>query len=224
MTKQNNRYENTKIYKLIDHESGYFYIGSTTDRLSHRLSVHKCKALQYTDRKVYKAFNEIGWEHIKIVLIEEHYLNNREQQLREEDRVIQMYIHESKCLNSNRAWSGLNKNEYMKQYREENKDQIKEQMKEYYEINKDKLKECMKQYYENNKDKLKKYREENKDKIHEYMKQYREENKEKIHEYKNESFNCTCGGKYTRCNKTKHAKSKKHLAWLYDQKVTAETI
>ena len=38
------------------------------------------------------------------------------------------------------------------------------------------------------------------------------ENKEKI----NKKFNCTCGGKYTYVNKTKHFKTKKHLKYLED--------
>ena len=65
----NNRYENTKIYKLIHPDSGYYYIGSSCDRLSRRLCDHKKKAKLYTDRKVFKAFNELGWSDIKIVLI-----------------------------------------------------------------------------------------------------------------------------------------------------------
>ena len=70
-TRMNNRYENTKIYKLILADSEYFYIGSTCEnRLSKRLNVHKCKAKTYPDRKVYKAFNELGWETVKIILIE----------------------------------------------------------------------------------------------------------------------------------------------------------
>ena len=39
-----NRYENGKIYKLIDQESEYFYIGSTCDTLSKRLYRHKAAA------------------------------------------------------------------------------------------------------------------------------------------------------------------------------------
>lgn len=57
----------------------------------------------------------------------------------------------------------------------------------------------------------------------EYMKAYREKNKDKILEYNkkyfsvhnpNEKFNCDCGGKYSRANKSKHILSNKHLKFL----------
>jgi len=72
--------------------------------LSKRFYRHKCKAKQRPNVNLYKCFNEIGWDKVKIVLIEEHYLENREQQLREEDRVIQMYVQDENCINSYRPW------------------------------------------------------------------------------------------------------------------------
>ena len=93
----------------------------------------------------------------------------------------------------------MDNSEYIKKYREENKDKIREYLKKYYEENKDKIIEYSKKYIEKNKDKVreysKKYREENKDtvreyqeenkdKIREYKKKYQEENKDKIREYK----------------------------------------
>ena len=75
---------------------------------------------------------------------------------------------------------------YMKKYRENNKDKMKEYMKDYRENNQDKLKEYAKDYRENNINYMKKYRENNQDKIKEYrenknnqdkMKEYRENNK-----------------------------------------------
>ena len=82
--------------------------------------------------------------------------------------------------------------EYEKQYREENKDKIKQ----YYKKNKDKLAERNKQYREENKDYYaeyqkkywKKYREENKDYYEEYHKQWYEANKDKRAEYKKQWY------------------------------------
>ena len=123
---ENNRYNNSKIYKMYDMINGYFYIGSTSDKLSKRFSNHKPRARLSKDMKVYKCFNEIGWENVKIVLMEEHYLENKEQQLREEDRVIQMYFDDPKCLNSLRPFVP----------EEEQTRQQKEKMKEYYQSHK----------------------------------------------------------------------------------------
>jgi len=83
---------------------------------------HKSDAKKNPERKVYKAFNELGWEHVKIILIEEHFLENRDQQLREESRVIQMHIHDEKCLNSIRPWVSQEEERVRhKKYYEENK-------------------------------------------------------------------------------------------------------
>jgi len=100
---------------------------------------------------------------------------------------------------------GTNSKEYIKLYREKNKEKIKEQVKLYNEKNKDKIKEyndkyiqlyreknkekikeLTQTYYEKNKEKIKEqvklYNEKNKDKIKERQKLYREKNKEKIKE------------------------------------------
>ena len=76
---------------------------------------------------------------------------------------------------------------------------LKEQHKEYYENNKEQRKEQTKEYYETNKEVIK-----------EQQKEYKENNKNKI----NEKFTCECGGRYTHINKSKHSKSKKHIAFI----------
>ena len=58
----------SKIYKLIDPERQYYYCGSTCNRLSVRMSIHKADAKKYPERKVCKAYNEIGWDKVKIVI------------------------------------------------------------------------------------------------------------------------------------------------------------
>ena len=72
-----NRYNNSKIYKLRDEISGYYYIGSTRNCLSKRLSQHKCDTKKKPDVGVYKLFNEVGQVTLKIILVEEHYLENK---------------------------------------------------------------------------------------------------------------------------------------------------
>ena len=61
--------------------------------------------------------------------------------------------------------------QYNKEYREKNKEIIREQRKQFRENNKEKIAERGKKYYENNKEKIaergKKYRENNKEKIKE---------------------------------------------------------
>ena len=71
----------------------------------------------------------------------------------------------------------MDKSEYSKKYREENKDKQKEQEREYREENKDKIRKY-----------LKKYREENKDKLREQEREYHVKNKDKIREDRNKRY------------------------------------
>jgi len=71
--------------------------------------MHTYYAKLYPNRKVYNIFNELGCDNVKIELIEEYFLENHDQLLQEEDRVIQRYIHDDRCLNTNRAWTYLEK-------------------------------------------------------------------------------------------------------------------
>ena len=41
-SKQVNCYENSKVYRLSDADSGYFYTGSTCDRLSEKVYFCAC--------------------------------------------------------------------------------------------------------------------------------------------------------------------------------------
>ena len=172
--------------------------------------------------KVYSHFNNIGWSHVKIILINEYYLDNKDQLLREEDNYIQMNKNDKCCLNSSRAFlSEEEKKEYDKQYYDENKEQIKEYHKKYdkkyREENKEQLKEYHKKY-------VKKYREENKEQIKEQNKKYREENRQNINEKKKTKITCGCGSVFRNDDKSKHEKSNKHKAWLPDSIQNAETI
>ena len=137
-----NRYHHSKIYKLVDQLNEYYYIGSTCQHLSKRLSDHKSKSKTDVERKVYKYFNSIYWENVDIVLMEEHRLENREQLLKEEDRVICMYKQDEKCLNSFRAfltedeYNEANK-KYDKKYYEEHKEEKREYANKYNEEHKE---------------------------------------------------------------------------------------
>ena len=57
-------------------------------------------------RKVYERFNKIGWENVKIILIEHLQLNDRYELYREEDKYIQKYKNDPFCLNMHRSLLG----------------------------------------------------------------------------------------------------------------------
>jgi len=74
--------------------------------------------------------------------------------------------------------------EVSKNYREKNKETIKQRSKEWYKNNKDLVLETSKEYYYKNQDKFKKhwetYKIENKDQIKDYHKEYYKKNKEEF--------------------------------------------
>ena len=127
---EENKYSRSKVYKLVDQINNYFYIGSTTSELSKRLSWHKQHIQQHPDRKLNRYMDTVGKDNFKIILIEEFNLSSTIQLLREEDKYIQQYINDDKCLNSFRAMrSPEERKVYHENYRNEHPDEKLEYMK-----------------------------------------------------------------------------------------------
>ena len=142
-----------KIYKIVDNGYNDMYIGSTTKSLSQRMAQHRYNyKSQQNNITVYKIFDKYGVENCKIELIEEFYYINREYLLKKEGE----HIKNNNCIN--KIIHSRTPIEYMKEYREKNKEKIKDDR----EINDE--------YYKNY---MKEYRERNKEKIKEYQKEYR---------------------------------------------------
>ena len=73
-----------------------------------------------TNRKIDKHIT--NWNDIKIVLIEEVNVENKDQLTREEDKYIRQYFDDPKCLNSKKAFiSDEEEKQYQQQYINENK-------------------------------------------------------------------------------------------------------
>ena len=188
-----NKYSKSKVYKLQDNVNFYFYIGSTCNELRKRLQQHKdhSKVKNYLNRKVYVYFNSIGWENVKIILIQEHNLENRQQLLREEDKIIQMNLENEKCLNTRRPFYGLEHKEQQKAYYEDHKDHFLQAGKEYYTKNRENIIE-----------KCKEYRDNNKEKVSDCKKLWYEKNK---HNKKyTEKIICECGKKILKVSLKRH--------------------
>jgi hypothetical protein len=179
-----NRYKNAKVYRLVNTVDDEIYVGSTCSPLPKRLYEHKQKANLYPNRRVYQHFDTIGFENVKIVLIEEYPCNNKMELERRERH----WIEETKA--------GLNKilpTQTKKEYREKNKEVITIAKKLYYQNNKEVIGEKTKQYIEINKEvvaqKKKEYYDKNKEVAANRMKQYREKNKEVLDRKKKEWWN-----------------------------------
>lgn len=74
--------------------------------------------------------------------------------------------------------------------------------------------EWMKENKENKKNYDIEYYEDNKDKIKEQKKLYYKENIEKVKKWQQQKITCECGLIYTKTNKSRHFKSKKHILFI----------
>ena len=113
-----NRYNNAKVYKLVNTVDETFYIGSTCNTLARRLGQHKTNARKENnlENKAYNQLRKVGLENLKIILINEFYLENKDQLLREENNYIEMYKDDPNCLIS--RFAIRDKELCLKEYRE----------------------------------------------------------------------------------------------------------
>jgi hypothetical protein len=94
------RYNNGKIYKLVNSVDNQIYVGSTCSRLSKRLYLHKKKAIRKPNRRAYSHLNAIGWDNVRIILIEDCNVQTKNQLLAREQHYIDLL---NPSLNKNSA-------------------------------------------------------------------------------------------------------------------------
>ena len=172
-----NRYENGKIYKIVDSNFQKMYVGSTCESLSQRMARHRNKYQQYKNCKYgrvtsFELFEEFSEENCKIYLIENYPCNNKEELLRREGH----HIRNNDCVN--KITVGRTKKEYHEEHKEENKQRCKEWMANNQEKRKqyvDKRKDIIDQYN-------REWKQNNKEHVKEYNRTYREEHKDKLTE------------------------------------------
>ena len=143
-----NKFNNSKIYKIVDDTDGNIYIGSTVQTLAQRLSGHRANYKCYLNNKknYTSSFDIIKNNNYHIELLEQCNFQNRFQLERREGD----YIRDNECVNKNIA--GRTKKEYDKEYYgdEKNKERHIEYIKKYQKNNKEKINKQKKQYYEDN--------------------------------------------------------------------------
>lgn len=140
-------YKNGKLYKL-QCDDGHYYIGSTCNELRFRLYGHKTDSKKENNKK-YQHINEIGWDRVRIVLIEECPCENKTQLCRKEDEMIRKYQNDPLCLNSKRASCDK------KEYYTENREHILENKRKYQQTQAEKIKERKANYYQQHKEEIK---------------------------------------------------------------------
>ena len=190
-------YKKSKIYKIVCNITGLTYYGSTVQSISKRIGGHRDDIKR---NRGCKSGLVLAGSDYSYSLVEECQCENKEQLLRRE----RFWVENNECVNKQIPGRTL------AEWREANKEKIKEQEKQYREQNKDKRLEYQKEYRESNKEKIteknKKYYEANVDKIKEQKKQYRESNKERT----SEKIECEFCKSFIRVgNMARHHKTKK---------------
>ena len=141
--KQTEKRQTGYVYAVRSYQTDDIYIGSTLGALRQRL---------YTHKRDLKRYNAGKYEYVssyEIVKFEDAFI----ELVNKYDNVNKMELHkyEGETIRNTKCVNKRIPGQTRKEYRETNKDKIKEQNKQYYETHK----EEMKQYYETNKDNIK---------------------------------------------------------------------
>jgi len=195
-------YSKTIIYKIqhIDNPE-LLYVGSTTQFTKRKCS-HKSNCGNPNNKnhnaKLYQMIRDNGnWDMFIMIVVKEFPCDNKREAECEEDKVMRQM---KSSLNTTRAFvSPEERQEYQKQYRQKNKEEIAIKDKQRRERNKDKIAE-----------RGKIYRTEHKDEIAERKKIYRTEHKDEIAERKKQKITCECCCVITKGHLARHKRTKNH--------------
>ena len=140
------KYQNGKIYKIVDNTTGDVYIGSTTQCLSSRLSEHVSTTKKNINKCTSKHIIENG--DYTIALIEAYPCNNKNELHLRERYWIENTVCINRCIPTRTP----------KQYHETHRDEILQRHKQYHETHRDEILQYQKQYRETHRDEISQYK------------------------------------------------------------------
>lgn len=189
------RYQNGKIYAIRSNETDEVYIGSTCSSLPKRLFEHRMGLKRYknTGCLYYTSFKILEYADHYIELIEMYPCNSKAELERREGEIMREH-----ATRVNKHLAGRTEVEW----RDDNKDEIRQKKKEFREANKDKIAIVKKRHVELNREH---YRE--------YIKKWSEAHKEE----RSKKIICECGSELTQGSKLRHIKTDKHKAYVAAQ-------
>ena len=195
-----NVYQNGKIYKLyVDDETNpYFYYGSTTQKyIKERRTQHKQRSKLCPDNQMYKILNNVGWDKVKISLIEKFPCGSKFELNDRENKYIKDEFLNPFLLNKQHAVLKLDNIYETNKYKTKNKNKVENTTKTKYLIQQEE------------------YRNKNKKHKCEYDKEYVKRNLEYISECRKIKITCDCGTTLTKSHLQRHInESKKHKRYL----------
>ena len=112
-----NRYQRSKIYKIISPHTDLIYIGSTIEpTLSRRLAGHTGAYKSYLVGKhnYVSSYEILQYPEYKIVLVESYPCDSKDKLLAREQHHIDLAG--DNCINTQKAYTGLTEQEYNRQY------------------------------------------------------------------------------------------------------------
>jgi hypothetical protein len=219
--------QNGKVYKIepLNGEEGDIYVGSTAKQyLSQRMTKHRTSYKYWKEGKAsyitaYNLFDKYGLENCSIILLETYPCNSKDELRAREG----FHMRNLECVNKRIEGRTL------AEWRENNKEEMKEKIREWRILNPDKIIEASKNYYDNNKesikDKSRDFYANNKERVAIYNKEYCEKNVEAIAKYKKEHYEknkirlqekitCECGSTCSRDGMSKHKKTLIHKNYV----------
>ena len=124
------KYQNAKIYKIVNSIDKLIYVGSTIETLNIRFSKHKSRSKRSPNIKLYKHFAKYGIHHFEIKLIKNYPCAGKTELAIEEERYK---IRLNAQLNTIRAHRTTEQrkeqdNKSKKKYREKNRAKINERI------------------------------------------------------------------------------------------------
>jgi len=133
MTTEINKYHTSKIYKISSPQCDKFYIGSTTQTLKERLRHHKLDYKRYIEKGIgcLTSFEILKFDDCIIELIKDVNCENRKELERTEGEYVKEY--------HNRILNKTIPGRTHKEWRDVNKDKIKQYAKKYLEGYREKL-------------------------------------------------------------------------------------
>ena len=199
------KYQKSIIYKIFDNTNGNVYYGSTYNLLRVRMNGHKTDANHDMGRASQQIILNGNYSYSRV----EPYPCNSRQELHTRERY---WIENFDCVNKNVPCRTN------KEWRNDNKEKVKDYKTDYHIKNKEKIKKRDAEYNANNKEEISKQKAEyyikNKEEILEKRKEYQADNKDKISKTKNTIVVCECGSKITHGVMARHLRTAKHTKLL----------
>ncbi len=117
-----------RIYKLKNSVDDQIYVGCTSKSLAERWAFHKLDAIRYPGYKLYRHVNSLGADKFKMVLLETvvclNLITAREIEQHHMDVL-------GATLNTRKAYTGMSRKSYVRNYQLEHPEQRKESVRKY---------------------------------------------------------------------------------------------